>query len=98
MELDPMLVEHREEIIRIAAKHGAKNVRVFESFTGDPNVPKEDIDFLVDIGPVEDLTSWFPGGLMVDLAELLGKEVFVTTTGGLHPLLRDYILEESVPL
>ncbi len=98
MELDPLLAEHREEIIRIAAKHGAKNVRVFESFTGDPNVPKEDIDFLVDIGSVKDLTPWFPGGLMVDLADLLGKEVFVTTTGELHPLLRDHVLNEAMPL
>ena len=98
MELDPILVKHREEIIRIAAKHGAKNVRVFEDFTGDPNVPKDDIDFLVDIGPLKDLTPWFPGGLMADLADLLGKEVFVTTTGGLHPLLKDHILNEAMPL
>ena len=96
MELDSLLVKHREEIIRIAAKHGTKNVRVFEDFTGDPNAPKDDIDFLVDVvGPT---SPWFPGGLMVDLADLLGKEVYVTTTGGLHPLLRDHILEEAVPL
>ncbi len=96
MKLDRLLEKHREEIIRIAAKHGAENVRVFESFTGNPNVPNEDIDFLVDIGEIT--SPWFPGGLMVDLADLLGREVFVTTTGGLHPLTRDHILNEAVPL
>lgn len=96
MKLDPLLEKHREEIIRIAAKHGVKNVRVFESFTGDPNVPKEDIDFLVDVVGVT--SPWFPGGLMADLADLLGREVFVSTTGGLHPLLRDHILKEAVPV
>ena len=98
MKLDPLLEKHRDEIIRIAAKHGVKNVRVFESFTGDPNVPKDDIDFLVDIDSLKKLTPWFPGGLMADLADLLGKEVFVTTTGGLHPLVKDHILDEAVPL
>ncbi len=98
MKVDPLLAKHREEIIRIAAKHGAGNVRVFESFTGNPNVPKDDVDFLVDIGPVEKLTPWFPGGLMADLADLLGREVFVSTTGGLHSLVRDHILNEAVPL
>ena len=96
MKLDPLLEKHREEIIRIAAKHGVKNVRVFESFTGDPNVPKEDIDFLVDVVGVT--SPWFPGGLMADLADLLGREVFVSTTGGLHPLVKDHILDEAVPL
>ena len=73
MKVDPLLAKHREEIIRIAVRHGAENVRVFESFTGNPNVPKDDVDFLVDIGPVEKLTPWFPGGLMADLADLLGR-------------------------
>ena len=96
MKVDPLLAKHREEIIRIAAKHGVKNVRVFESFTGDPNVPKEDIDFLVDVAGVT--SPWFPGGLMADLADLLGREVFVSTTGGLHPLVKDHILDEALPL
>ena len=96
MKLDPLLEKHREEIIRIAAKHGANNVRVFESFTGDPNVPKDDVDFLVDVAGVT--SPWFPGGLMADLADLLGREVFVSTTGGLHPLVKDHILDEALPL
>lgn len=98
MKVDPLLTKHREEIIRIAAKHGVKNVRVFEEFPGDASGPESDIDLLVDIDPLKKVTPWFPGGLMVDLADLLGKEVFVTTTGGLHPLLRDRILKEAIPL
>jgi predicted nucleotidyltransferase len=52
------------------------------------------VDFLVDAGAVT--SSWFPGGLIVDLEALLGKRVEGVTELGLHPLLRDGILREAV--
>lgn len=52
--------------------------------------------FLVDVGAVT--SSWFPGGLIVDLEALLGKRVEVVTERGLHPLLRDSILREAIPV
>ncbi len=86
----------REEILKVAAKHGARNVRVFGSVARGEARPESDVDFLVDVGAVT--SSWFPGGLIVDLEALLGKRVEVVTERGLHPLLRDSILREAVPV
>lgn len=86
----------REEILRIAAKHGARNVRIFGSVGRGEAQPDSDVDFLVETGAVT--SSWFPGGLIVDLEALLGKRVEVVTERGLHPLLRDTVLREAVPV
>jgi predicted nucleotidyltransferase len=86
----------REEILQVAAKHGAQNVRVFGSVARGDAKPDSDVDFLIDVGAVT--SSWFPGGLIVDLEALLGKRVEVVTERALHPLLRDKILREAVPI
>ena len=51
---------NREDILRVAAKHGAINVRVFGSFARGDQQPDSDVDFLVDAGP--EITPFFPGG------------------------------------
>jgi predicted nucleotidyltransferase len=91
-----LLQAKREEIRRIAAKHGAYNVRIFGSFARGDAGPQSDLDLLVSVGPKT--TSWFPGGLVADLEQLLGRRVDVLTENGLSPLLRDRVLSEAVPL
>jgi len=86
----------REEIQRIAAKHGARNVRVFGSVARGDARPESDVDFLIEAGPVT--SSWFPAGLILDLEELLGRHVEVVTEQGLDPLLRDRVLREAIPV
>jgi predicted nucleotidyltransferase len=86
----------RDDILDIAAKHGARNVRIFGSVARGEARLDSDVDFLVDVGAVT--SSWFPGGLIVDLEALLGKRVEVVTERGLHPLLRDSILREAIPV
>ena len=86
----------RDDILYIAAKHGARNVRIFGSVARGEARLDSDVDFLVDVGAVT--SSWFPGGLIVDLEALLGKRVEVVTERGLHPLLRDSILREAIPV
>jgi predicted nucleotidyltransferase len=58
--------------------------------------PQSDVDFLVEVGP--DASPWFPGGLVAELEELLGRRVQVVTERGLDDFLRDRVLEEAVPL
>ena len=86
----------RVEIEQIAARHGARNVRVFGSVARGEARADSDVDFLIDAGPVT--SSWFPAGLVLDLQELLGKRVEVVTEQGLDPLLRDRVLREAVPI
>lgn len=86
----------REEIQKIAARHGARNVRVFGSVARGDARPGSDVDFLIDADAVT--TSWFPAGLVQDLEALLGRRVEVVTERGLNHLIRDEILREAVPV
>jgi predicted nucleotidyltransferase len=96
MGIAQLLKEKREEILRLAAKHGASNVRVFGSVARGEAGPDSDVDFLVDVGP--ERTSFFPGGLIVDLEDLLGCAVDIATENGLHWYIRERVLKEVVSL
>lgn len=90
-------VRHRRrEILDVARKHGATNVRVFGSVVRGEDSPDSDIDLLVDVsGPT---SAWFPAGLILDLEELLRRRIDVVTERGLNPLLRDEVLREAQPV
>lgn len=96
MHLNELLQEKRQDILKIAAKHGAYNVRVFGSVARGEADDRSDVDILVDAGP--ETSSWFPAGLIIDLEELLGCEVDVVTEGGLRPRIKDRVLKEAIPL
>jgi hypothetical protein len=96
MEGITSLQSKRDEILRIAARHGATNVRVFGSFARGEARPESDIDFLVEVGPKPG--SWFPAGLIIDLEKLLGRKIDIVMEGGLRPILRRRVLKEAVPL
>ncbi len=96
MKLDELIKEKREEILALAAKHGARNVRIFGSVARDEAGPESDVDFLIDLGP--NRTPWFPGGLIIDLENLLGCKVDVITEKGLKKRIRSRVLQEAVPL
>lgn len=55
----------REEVLRVAARHGAGNVFVFGSVARREEGPDSDVDLLVDV--VGEPSPWFPGGLVADL-------------------------------
>ncbi len=96
MTLEQLLREKREEILRIAAKYGARNVRVFGSFARGEADEKSDIDFLVEMEPGRSLFD--VGGLQYELQQLLGRPVDVVTARGLKARIRDRVLREAVPL
>lgn len=91
-----LIEQKREEIRRIAAKHGARNVRVFGSVVRDEAGPESDVDFLIEVGSTT--SSWFPGGLIVELEDLLGRPVEVVTERALNSDLRERVLREAVPV
>jgi predicted nucleotidyltransferase len=96
MELIEILHKNRSEILRIAARHGARKVRVFGSVARSEATADSDIDFLVEMEPGRSLFDL--GGLHADLEELLGCKVDVVTDGGISPYLKDRILSEARPL
>ena len=91
-----LLASRREEILRIAAKHGAHNVRVFGSVARGEAGENSDIDLLVELEEGRSLLD--QAGLVLDLEELLGRKVDVVTEQGLYWLLRRRILKEARPL
>jgi uncharacterized protein len=94
--IEDLLQEKRDEILRIAKKHGARNVRVFGSVVHGEASESSDIDLLVDTS--EKTSPWFPAGLVAELEEVLGRRVDVVTSNGLYWLLRRRILKEARPL
>ena len=86
----------REQILRLARRHGVTAVRVFGSMARGDAGPQSDVDLLVDVGP--NPSAWFPGGFVAELEELLGRRVQVVTERGLDDLLRARVLAEAVPL
>jgi predicted nucleotidyltransferase len=88
--------EQREKILQIAARHGARNVRLFGSTVRGDSRPDSDVDLLVDLEP--DRSLFDLGGLLVELRELLGCEVDVVTEKGLRSRIREQVLREAVRL
>ena len=88
--------QHRDEILRVAALHGAGNVLLFGSVARGEDAPESDVDLLVDV--TGETTPWFPGSLVADLERLLGQRVPVVIRRSLSPLSRDAVLREAVPL
>ncbi len=82
--------------MRIAARHGATNVRVFGSMARGEAMADSDADFLVDLENGRSLLDL--GGLLMDLQALLGRGVDVVTETGLRERVRDRVLREAVPL
>lgn len=86
----------RSAILRLAAAHGARDVRVFGSLARGEAGPKSDLDLLVRMEDGRSLLDLI--GLWQDLQEMLGRKVDVISEGGLNPHLRDRILSEAIPL
>ena len=96
MELDKIVRSRKEEILRLAAKHGAHNVRLFGSAARGDAGPESDVDFLVEFEDGRSLLDL--SGLWLDLEELLGRKVDVAQPQTLHWYIRDRVLKEAIPL
>ena len=96
MDIEEIIKTNCNEIRRIAAQHGATNIRLFGSVARGEARPDSDVDFLVDV--TTQTSSWFPVGLILDLEKLLGRRVEIVTERALNDDLREQVLREAVQL
>ncbi len=96
MDTRVILQSRREEILSLASRHGARNVRLFGSVARGDARADSDVDILVDMEPGRSLFDL--GGLLYDLQTLLDMEVDVVTEKGLRPRIREQVMREAVSL
>lgn len=96
MGIEEIILDKRHEVLALAAKRGASNVRIFGSVAKGTADQNSDIDFLVDLEQGRSLFDL--GGLLMDLQQLFGRKVDVVTENGLHWYIKDRILREARPI
>jgi len=96
MAIDKLLTSRREEILRVAKRYGAENVRVFGSRAHGEARPESDVDLLVSVGEHTSLLRII--AIKQDLEDLLGSTVHVVTEDAISPYLRDQVLKDAIPL
>jgi len=90
------VLKRREEIMAVARRYGASNIRVFGSVARGDATEASDLDLIVRLEPGRSLFDL--GGLLMDLRDLLGIKVDVISENGIRDRWRDHLMAESVPL
>lgn len=93
---DPLLEQHRSDILRLAARHGASDVRIFGSRARGEGRENSDLDLLVTMRKGTSLLDMVE--LKLDLEDLVHRPVDVVTEAALSPYIRDRVLAEALPL
>ncbi|MBI2066614.1 MAG: nucleotidyltransferase family protein [Deltaproteobacteria bacterium] len=96
LEIKNILETNRNQVMGLARRHGAKNIRIFGSVARGEAQLDSDIDLLVEMESgrtLLDLVSFWQ-----EIEDLLGRKVDVLTDGGISPYLKDQIYSEAVPL
>jgi uncharacterized protein len=96
MDLDKILKDKREKILRITASHGAQNVRVFGSLARGEAGPDSDIDILVELDHGRSLLDII--AIKQDLEDLMECDVDVVTEAAISPYIREQVLKEAISL
>ena len=90
------IIKRRDEIIAVAKRWGASDVRIFGSVArGDAN-ESSDLDVLVRLEPGRSLLD--QGGLLMDLRDLLGVKVDVVDEDALSGRFGQIVRREAIPL
>ncbi|MGB5592563.1 MAG: nucleotidyltransferase family protein, partial [Crocosphaera sp.] len=88
--------EKKTEIMKIATKYGADNIRIFGSVARGESTDKSDVDFLMDIESGHSLLHRI--SLIQELEDLLKCKVDVAKPQLLHEAIKEQVLKESIPL
>ncbi len=90
------LKTYRSQILTLAERYHAPNIRVFGSTVREDNTHESDVDFLIDVSPEQSLLDLI--AFTRELKELLDCEVDVAQSTVLHSVIRDEVLREAISL
>ena len=96
MSLIDLIRSRREDILRIAASHGARNIRVFGSIARGEANDESDVDFLVNFDESSSLMDH--AALLVELEELLGRKVDVAPEESIRTKIKERVMKDAIPL
>ena len=88
--------EKREAIVRIAARHGATQVRLIGSVARGDARPDSDVDLLVTWS--EETSLLDQAALMLELESLLGRKVDIASDGWVKPSIRESVYRDAITL
>ena len=90
------ILRRRGEIIAVAKRYGASDIRLFGSVARGDATETSDVDLIVRFEPGRSLLD--QGGLLMDLRDLLGIKVDVISEGALTGRFGQIARKEAVPL
>ena len=96
MNTRQLLQSKRAKILQIAARHGARNVRIVGSVARGEARRASDVDFLVDMEEGRSLLDH--AALILELERLLKRPVDVASERGLRPPVRREVLKDAINL
>jgi uncharacterized protein len=96
MNIGQLLREKRQDILSVADKYGAHNIRVFGSVARGEADEKSDLDLLVEFEPKVRLFDWLH--MEEDLEKLLGVSVDIVAENALKGKMAQRVLKDAVPL
>ncbi len=93
--IEDVIGERRNEVLRLARRYGAENVRVFGSVARKEATPTSDVDLVVDpVGP----DRYRPIDLALALTNALRRRVDLVSERSLHWFIQPGVVAEAVPL
>lgn len=96
MPLRDDLYSRRDEILAIATRHGASNLRLFGSVLRAEERADSDVDLLIDMAEDRGFGDYL--ALVEELESALTRRVDVVIERSLSPHFRPYIEAEARPL
>jgi len=94
--LSQRLLDAREEVLAVAHRHGARNLRIYGSVARGQDRPGSDLDLLVDLERGCSLLEMI--ALRQELEALLNCQVDLAEAAQLHPLIRDQVIAQATAL
>jgi predicted nucleotidyltransferase len=96
MTVGDTIREKRDAIVRIAAMHGASQVRLIGSVARGEARSDSDVDLLVTWSEGTSLPDH--AALMLELERLLGRKVDIASDGWLKPTIRESVYRDAILL